>query len=716
MIRLNNIEAIQEKLSTLQLPQLPQVLIQLIDVCKAKEVDIRLVAQTVGQDVEITRKTLQLANSAFLGARSQFKNIDQAVIFLGIDTIRNLAISVSVQSVFGNNTAADKGNVRSAEFWYHSLLTAFISKTIAEKSSYDAPGMAYLTGLLHDTGKFLLQQHFGEEYKKIINNQSNLQRLADAEEKAFGVTHCDAGKWLLDNWNMPEDFGIAIRDHHNINDEDTVPTILGRILRLSNALAKQPLELSELSLKDASILCISPSTLTNIVEEQKDNLEDVAQSLGIKVKEPEPYEYIAQEESDQKRLQDKVTLRARLYGFMDNIIQAQNINRVFLTLEESVSLLFNCNKSVLLLPNQSNDTLVVQGSPRNTIAKKLKAQNFSLAITTADSKKETASQRLITTMSNPVVLCANEGNYSLAPLFQIVEKDTLLAVPIWITKDQRGALLLAFDSKQNLIKDEEALQLLCSHVGNRIYQEILKDEYAEAFAKERITAVKEIAQSIAHEISNPLGVIQNYIFLLTEKNIQNQEMSKDLSIINREIERIANISSQLNDLSTPPTSSSSTYTDLNQVILEIVSLFQNSIPPQTKISIDFIPIEKPSFVWLKINPFKQILGNLIRNSIDAIENKGIIEITCHLVPETDQGHSGEIVITVSDNGPGIPPSIVNTIFRAGKTTKKDGHAGLGLAIANKLTKDLSGRIYHSTGAQGNTQFTFHLPIINDAAT
>lgn len=434
MTRLKHKEAIHQKLSTLKLPQLPQVLIQLIDVCRAEEVDIRLVAQTVAQDITITTKTLQLANSAFLGARSQFKNIDQAVIFLGVDTVRNLAISVSVHNVFGNHAEAHNDHLDSEKFWYHSLLTALISKT--------------------------------------------------------------------------------------------------------------------------------------------------------------------------------------------------------------------------------------------------------------------------------VVLSVNENDASLTALFQTTTKDFLLAVPILISKNQQGLLLLGLDPNNNSTEDEEEmLQLLSTHVGNRLYQEILTEEYATAFAKERIAAVEEIAQSIAHEISNPLGVIQNYIYLLAEKNKQNPQMSNDLSIINNEIERIANISSQLNDLSLPPKPANNTHTDINQVILEIVDLFQNSIPSQSNIFIEFVPPTDIPLIWMEINPLKQILGNLITNSIDALGNKGIIEINCHLVPETNPG---EIVITVSDNGPGIPPSIVNTVFRAGKTTKENGHAGLGLAIVNKLTKDLSGRIYHSP----ERGVTLHLPKIH----
>ena len=131
MARLKSKKNIYDRLAQIKLPQLPAILVRLIDICKIEDADIRLVAQTVAKDIAITTKTLQLANSAFLGARTQFKNIDQAVIFLGIDTVRNLAISVSIYDVFGK-TPVSEGFAKE-QFWYHSLLTALISKAIAQK-------------------------------------------------------------------------------------------------------------------------------------------------------------------------------------------------------------------------------------------------------------------------------------------------------------------------------------------------------------------------------------------------------------------------------------------------------------------------------------------------------------------------------------------------------------------------------------------------------
>lgn len=701
-------ETFNEKLSAMQLPRLPQVLIKLIDICRADEVDIRLVARTVAQDIAITSKTLQLANSAFLGARSQFNTIDQAVIYLGGDTVRNLAISVSVHEVFGKGILADNVHFDSEQFWYHSIFTALISKSIAETSGYSNPGAAYLTGLLHDTGKYLFYQHFGETYQELIDKQDNAANIAAAEQDIFGISHCDAGKRLLDSWNMSEEFGVAVSSHHNLDSEDPAISTLGRILRLANTLTVNSDDLSEQSIKDASVLQISPSVLPAIVAEQREALEDVALTLGIKITEPESYEHVLERENIQQDLSYKVERRVQLYGFMDNIIQAQSINRVFLALEESVSLLFNCKESVLLLPDHLSGNLVPQGSFRNRVAEKLKEQKFSLSI-------DASKNYLLNTTKKSLVVARKKDEPFLGPFFETTKRDFLLVVPLRISAKHQGLILLGLPTENAAITDEEeTLQLISSHVGNRLYQELLKEEYATAFAKERITAVEMMARSIAHEMANPLGIIQNYLSLLSENSEQSPDISKDLSIIRNEIERIAHISEQLNDMSIPAQSSKKASIDVHELIAETVALYQKSIPSQTNITIHFIPAPDMPHVWIEAHFLKQILGNLITNSIEALEEHGVIEIHTHYVPETSPAAPGEIIITVSDDGPGVPPSIVNTIFRAGKTTKAKGHAGLGLAIVNKLTKDLSGRIYHSTGKQGKTQFTLHLPLLNQA--
>ncbi len=82
------------------LPSMPQVLVQLIDSCHDPEIQLQVIARIIDKDAAVSAKVLQLVNSAFIGARKAIANIKQAVVYLGMDAVRNLALSISVQQVF----------------------------------------------------------------------------------------------------------------------------------------------------------------------------------------------------------------------------------------------------------------------------------------------------------------------------------------------------------------------------------------------------------------------------------------------------------------------------------------------------------------------------------------------------------------------------------------------------------------------------------------
>ena len=125
------------------LPSLPQVLVRLLDCCQAPDVDIQEIAQIVSKDAALSAKVLQLVNSAFIGARNPIANIEQAVVYLGMDSIRNLAISVSVQQVF--RRVQINGLLSMDRFWHHSFTNALIAQKIAQLHTKADPSEAYLS-------------------------------------------------------------------------------------------------------------------------------------------------------------------------------------------------------------------------------------------------------------------------------------------------------------------------------------------------------------------------------------------------------------------------------------------------------------------------------------------------------------------------------------------------------------------------------------------
>jgi putative nucleotidyltransferase with HDIG domain len=690
-----------------QLPALPQALLRLLEVCNDPDTDILQVSRIVAQDVTITAKILKLANSAFLGTRSTFLDIEQAVIYLGVDTVRNLAISVSVHETFKDRPQSSYPVIE--EFWHHSLLTALLAKEIAELCGYDNPAESYLAGFLHDIGKYLLGLCFGEEYGRLFASCGNNRQMLQKEQEALGISHAEAGAWLIQHWNLDQSLARAIAQHHRpfADLPDNQP--LARITALANLLAASHRNPQSAIEEAAEQLQVSAEMLTTIRLEQLETVLIIAESLGIEAAPPSCVpEQCEPAGQDGDRLQEKVQSLARISGLLDNLIRAKTLNRAFLVLEESLQMLYDIEKCILLLPDESNTLLLVHGSFRNRCARSLKGLQFPLADDTSRIGRAIEDRKTVRIEKEN-----NDFPDGTTPrLLAAFAEDFLFAVPFTISETQHGVLLLAMAdaSDRSFARVADSLYLLASHIGSRLCLENIKHNQAEALARERITTMEGIARTLAHEIANPLAIIQNYISLLRIKEDGGRlAMREELAIIGGELERIGTISRQLNDLSTPPRPTDLELTDIHALIGETLQLFTRSARLTKNVSIDWEGDAAIPRTWTRPGSLRQILINLVSNSLDAVDTNGWIRVESRLRPAVGATGSSRITIAVVDNGPGIPAAITDRLFRAGYTTKGDGHVGLGLAIVKKLVTDLQGKISHSTGEQGETLFVVDLP-------
>lgn len=219
---------------------------------------------------------------------------------------------------------------------------------------------------------------------------------------------------------------------------------------------------------------------------------------------------------------------------------------------------------------------------------------------------------------------------------------------------------------------------------------------------ESLAALTTISAGIAHEIKNPLAAIGIHVQLLEEelKNMNNLSQNAILSfnVIREEIERLNNI---INDylFTVRPLNS-----QLNLVNLgEFLDNFIEFIKPELEVyNIKIIKeYEKLPEVWLDERYFKQALLNLVKNSVEAIKNDGVIKIKGYK-------KNNYVYISIIDNGPGIPIELQSKIFEPYFTTKSSG-TGLGLTIVYKIIKDHKGEItFYSK--EGETCFTIRLPL------
>ncbi len=189
-----------------QLSTIPVILKKILEVTSDESSSPEDLYKIILHDQALAKKVLGVANSPFFGHSGRIGDIVQAIMFLGYENIRNIAIGMTVISMFST-----KCDVNLKKFWKHSYEVAFIAAMIADTATMVNPGNAFLSGLLHDTGRLLLFNLFCEEYKLIQGTDDLLEK----EVSIFGCDHALVSSWMAEKARLPVEQVLAIRHHHS---------------------------------------------------------------------------------------------------------------------------------------------------------------------------------------------------------------------------------------------------------------------------------------------------------------------------------------------------------------------------------------------------------------------------------------------------------------------------------------------------------------------
>lgn len=294
-----------------------------------------------------------------------------------------------------------------------------------------------------------------------------------------------------------------------------------------------------------------------------------------------------------------------------------------------------------------------------------------------------------------------------------------------------AALLVAFESDGQLlgflgVKDErlreaysadqiKSLAALAAQATITIENSRLFDRIRE---RDRLAAVGEMAAGLAHEIRNPLGSIKGAAQLLTE--VDDDQRATFLDIITDEVNRLDGVVSQFLTYARP-LKGKGDLIDVNEVLRRTLTLLSVS-----EHSSEVELVAAPNLPNIRSDPelLRQITLNLSRNAIEAMEPQGggrlvISTALSWRTPEAAAraGASGDQVafvrIRFEDDGPGMPPEVMERLFIPFYTTKTQG-TGLGLAICQRIVKSLGGTIEVSSRV-GRTTFAVYLPVSEASA-
>ena len=173
------------------------------------------IIRAISLDPELTAKVLKLINSSYFGVASKIVSLQRAVVMLGMNTIKNVAISSSVLSKIKL-----RGNFKwytNSEFWEHCLACAVASKMIAAKIGISMQHREeyFIAGLLHDIGKVIFLQYLSDDFSIVEDPDfAPDEKKSAIELREFGIDHAELGSIMAERWKLPERLCTAIQQHH----------------------------------------------------------------------------------------------------------------------------------------------------------------------------------------------------------------------------------------------------------------------------------------------------------------------------------------------------------------------------------------------------------------------------------------------------------------------------------------------------------------------
>jgi len=192
------------------IPTLPLVLIELSKRMEDPKTSSDDLAQVIQQDQAISSKVLKLVNSPFYGYSGKIHTINQGIVILGFNAIKNLVLSTSVMDAFKGTESGE--NFRMDLLWIHSASVAGLARLLAERTGMADPEEAFVAGLLHDIGKVLLWISEPKLLSACIHaSETHKIPLLDVEMRILGFGDCELAAVLAERWKFPASLRDSLR-------------------------------------------------------------------------------------------------------------------------------------------------------------------------------------------------------------------------------------------------------------------------------------------------------------------------------------------------------------------------------------------------------------------------------------------------------------------------------------------------------------------------
>ncbi|MEW6218425.1 MAG: HDOD domain-containing protein [Thermodesulfobacteriota bacterium] len=217
------------------MPSLSTTVTRVLEICNNPTTSPNDLNRVISLDPVLTGQVLKLINSAYYSLPNQVTSLTRAIIMLGLNTVKNLALSTAVLHSLGG--ARSFQALTMDEFWTHSIGVGVLAKAMAAALGVPAAEREeyFVAGLLHDLGKIPMNNRFAAEYGQAVQ-LARLEQgaLLRAELTILGLEHCQVGGLIADKWQLSVPLRGSLRHHHDPAQADQAARPLVAVVGLAN--------------------------------------------------------------------------------------------------------------------------------------------------------------------------------------------------------------------------------------------------------------------------------------------------------------------------------------------------------------------------------------------------------------------------------------------------------------------------------------------------
>lgn len=229
-----NVQAAIKEIS--HIATLPEVTMKIIKLVEDPESTAQDLNKVISNDPALGARILKVVNSAFYGLPGQIGSINRAIVLLGLNAVKNIAIAASLAKLFRGGKITPTFDAR--DLWQHSIATATATRLLSNKAGLGLPDEAFLAGLIHDIGIMVEIQarrpKFIEALEKV---EAEGCTLREAEFECIGATHEMFGAGLCKLWKFPVSFQYVTGFHHHPMDLAEKNRTLACLVHISDHIA-----------------------------------------------------------------------------------------------------------------------------------------------------------------------------------------------------------------------------------------------------------------------------------------------------------------------------------------------------------------------------------------------------------------------------------------------------------------------------------------------